>query len=119
MNSTIAKNQLHYFTYLGSPYDDFVGFIGGTLNPVARPVHGQRASYNDHTSCGSIRWAIHDQNMFDSSEVLSELHKCLDFHEIEEKTYTIYGDSVYREDRYLIKQFRTGNYPAIHSNSIT
>lgn len=39
----------NYFLYVDTPYyDDIVGFIDGTLNPVARPIRDQRAIYNGH-----------------------------------------------------------------------
>ena len=58
---------------------------------------------------GPFAGAIHDQNVFDTSEVIVDLHQCLDFSHIEERIYAIYGDPAYKEDRCLIKPFRTGN----------
>lgn len=57
---------------------------------------------------GPFAGAIHDQNMFDQSGILANLHECLDFPEMEE-TYAIYGDPAYREDRCIVKPFRTGS----------
>lgn len=45
--------------------------------------------------------------MFDTSDILDDLHECLDFEELDE-IYAIYGDPAYREDQCVIKPFRTG-----------
>ena len=111
----------------GSPYTEVVGFIDGTLNAVCRPGENQGSVYNGHVRghglkyqavvtpdgitvslCGPFAGAIHDMNMLDSSDIISELDEILDCEDIGDKFYALYGDPAYRPSSCLIRPFLTG-----------
>ncbi|KAG2200946.1 hypothetical protein INT47_003181 [Mucor saturninus] len=111
----------------GSPYIEVVGFIDGTLNAVCRPGENQGSLYNGHgrqhglkyqavvtpdgitvSLCGPFAGAIHDMNMLDSSDIVSELDEILNCEDIGDKFYALYGDPAYRPSFCLIRPFLTG-----------
>lgn len=109
----------------GSPYRDVVGFIGGTINVICRPIEHQEVVYNGHIRAHGLKYqgivcpdgitvslagpfvgAMHDQRMLDTSEILSCLENDLDCRSIGGKLYALYGDPAYRESSVIIKPIR-------------
>lgn len=67
--------------------------------------------------CGPFAGAIHDQNVFDTSNVVEDLQSCLDYRHVGRPLYTIYGDPAYRASDIVRKPIRVGkdvNYESNH-----
>lgn len=47
----IATDDTVIFFNTGSYFSDVIGFIDGTLNPIARPTVGQGGMFNGHDVC--------------------------------------------------------------------
>ncbi|KAG2193020.1 hypothetical protein INT47_012145 [Mucor saturninus] len=58
--------------------------------------------------CGPFAVGIHDMNMLDSSDIVSELDEILDCEDIGDKFYALYGDPAYRPSSCLIRPYLTG-----------
>lgn len=140
------KNHMHPWnlrrfsaavTAKGSCYEGVVGFIDGTLNPIARPIKLQETVYNGHVRqhglkyqgivtpdgmtvslCGPFAGSIHDQNMLDSSSILEEMEQQLDCTGIGGVYYALYGDPAYRETQRMIRPIRAAeaDSPQAHLN---
>ena len=105
----------------GAPYDRCIGFVDGTLRPIAEPVRGQRAHYSGHhhdhglsyqsvvTPDGLIRdfagpfdGRRHDGHVYQHSHLEERLEQCCTT-AADDVNYHIFGDSAYPRGRFLQK----------------
>jgi hypothetical protein len=110
-----APNALHIF-----------GFLDGTLRGICRPKRGQRAQYSGHKRRHGLKYQSvclpngiiahlhgpedgrrHDRTLFRNSGVLGQLQALQAATQAHHGTaYTIYGDSAYHNDNFVVTGFK-------------
>lgn len=102
----------------GTCYEDAVGFISGNLNAIDRPGEQQKVVDSSDQGklhdlpfqavvcpdgiivslCGPFAGAIHDQNMWDSGNIIDEMEEQLNCDEMDGRIYALYGNPANRDE---------------------
>ncbi|KAF0741162.1 hypothetical protein Ae201684P_002225 [Aphanomyces euteiches] len=108
-----------------APLNCVVGFIDGTVRPIARPTRYQRSTYNGHKRVHALKFQSvsapdgmiihlsgpyvgrrHDTRMLRESKLSEALSKHM---RLGDSTFVIYGDPAYGLENHIISPFRGAN----------
>jgi nuclease HARBI1 len=109
----------------GSPYENCIGFLDGSLKQICRPSRGQREFYNGHKKfhclafqgfvtpdglfasfCGGVPGAHHDQWVLRHSGLENALRLMNGMHGHGNRQYHLYADKGYRNNDVIVTPYR-------------